>query len=409
MSGRGELSWKAVENLKRPGLHWVSPSLYLQVTESGGRSWILRYMFDGRARAKGLGDCSSTSLADARARVATEKVEIKKGVDPIERDRLKRIAEAAPEPPPPPAARTFRTCAEDYIVEKSPNWKNAKHAAQWLSTLRTYAYPVIGDKPIEAVSPDDVKMVLSPIWNTKNETASRVRGRIEAIIDREKALGKCKGDNPARWREVLKHVLADKPKPKHFAAMAYQDVPSFYARLSGQPGAAARALRLAILTALRTQEVLGARWEEVDLDAMIWTIPAERMKAKRPHQVPLAAQVIDLLREASALRVEGNPYVLPGMREKRPLSNMSMLQLLKRMECGGLVTPHGFRSSFKDWATEETEFEDGLSEMALAHVIREKTRAAYKRGDLLKRRRPLMAAWADYCAAAIGGAAEASQ
>jgi integrase len=293
-------------------------------------------------------------------------------------------------------AVTFDECATAYIASHRAGWRNAKHAAQWTSTLETYASPVFGKVPVQAVDVALVMRVLEPLWSVKPETASRVRGRIESILDWAKVRGHRDGENPARWRGHLDHLLPARSKVrkiKHHAALPYGDVPVFMVALRGREAVAARALEFAILTAARTGEVLGTKWSEIDLTAAVWTVPALRMKAGAEHRVPLSAPALAVLRAMEKLR-DGD-FVFPGDRHAT-LSNMSMLMLLRRMGHADL-TAHGFRSTFRDWAAECTSFANEVAEMALAHAIDDKTEAAYRRGALFERRRRLMQAWADFC------------
>jgi integrase len=323
------------------------------------------------------------------------------GVDPIEARAAGRTLakiEAA-------KTITFKACAAAYIAANRTGWRNAKHAAQWDATLASYVYPVFGALPVGAVDVGLVLKAIEPIWNAKPETASRVRGRVEAILDWAAARGHRTGENPARWRGHLENLL---PKPakvrrvEHHAALGYDDVAAFMTELRGQAGTAARALEFAILTAARTGEVIGARWAEIDLAERLWTIPAERMKGDREHRVPLSDAAIAVIEELRSAELQSE-YVFPGGKEGRPLSNMAFLMLLRRMGKGEL-TGHGFRSTFRDWAAERTNFPGEVAEMALAHAIGDKVEAAYRRGDLVRKRRQLMDAWARFCAApAVSG------
>ena len=341
----------------------------------------------------GLGSLITVSLAEARELALDCRKLRLAGIDPItaRADQRQQIKlEAA-------RALTFRECAEAYIAANKAGWSNPKHAAQWSATLSTYAYPVMGDLPVAAIDVALVMKVLDPIWSTKNETASRLRGRIERVLDWASVQGYRDGANPARWRGHLDHLL---PRPskvqrvKHHAALPYADIPAFMLQLRQQKGMAALALEFAILTVTRTGEVIGATWDEIDLDQAVWMIPAERMKAKREHRVPLSAPALAILRALQTVRQ--NRFVFPGGKRGRGLSNMAFLTLLHRMGCSDL-TAHGFRSTFKDWATERTEFPNEVSELALAHAVGDKVEAAYRRGDLLDKRRNLVDIWAQYC------------
>jgi integrase len=367
--------------------------LYLQVSASGAKSWIFRFMLDGRPREMGLGPVHVVPLAEARKRAAECRRMRLDGIDPIEArgaQRAQKRLEAA-------TAMTFEQCARAYIEAHKAGWRNSKHAAQWPSTLATYAYPVFGGLPVQAVDVGLVMKVLEPIWVEKSETASRLRGRIESILDWATTRGHRQGENPARWRGHLENLLPKKSKVrrvKHHPALPYDEIADFVVELRAQEGVAARALEFLILAAARTGEVIGARWDEVDLEEKIWVVPGERMKAGREHRVPLSAAAVAVLEQMNEIR-EGES-VFPGGKKRMPLSNMAMLALLKRMNRRNL-TGHGFRSSFRDWAAELTNFPHEVAEMALAHTVGDKVEAAYRRGDLFQKRRQLMEAWSRFC------------
>jgi integrase len=392
--GIGKLVAVTLPKLTKPGMYGDGGGLYLQVTASGAKSWIFRFMLHGRAREMGVGSLRTFSLAEARERARECRKLLADGSDPIEGRKVKR-AEARLA-----AANTmgFRECAERYIEANKAGWKNAKHAAQWPSTLKTYVYPVLGALPVQGIDVGLVKRVLEPIWLTKPETGSRVRGRIEAVLDWATVSGYRKGDNPARWRGHLDKALRARAKiqrVEHHPALPYCEMGTFMSDLRGQEGIAARALEFLILTAARTGEVIGARWDEFDLGEKLWAIPGERMKAGREHRAPLSLRALAILDELRALRAYGGEWVFPGGRPGRPLSNMAMLKVLRRMGRGGL-TAHGFRSSFRDWAAERTNFPREVAEMALAHAVGDKVEAAYRRGDLFQKRQALMEAWAKH-------------
>jgi integrase len=381
----------AVAKRKTPGRYADGGGLYLQVGPTGGKSWLFRFTLRGRAREMGLGAVNAFSLADARARATKCRQLLADGIDPLaarEDAHAARVLEVN-------SSRTFDECAAAYIQSHRPGWKNPKHIEQWQNTLSTYCSPVFGALPVQSITTALVIKVLEPVWSTKNETASRLRGRIERVLDWAKARGYIAGDNPARWRGHLDKLL---PAPRkvqkvsHHAALPYTQMGGFMRELRGQEGVAARALEFAILTAARTGEVIGAQWDEFDFTAKVWTVPAERMKAKREHRVPLSDAALRAIRSVPR---EGE-YVFSGPRPDRPLSNMAMLALLRRMKRDDL-TVHGFRSSFRDWAAETTNFPREVAEAALAHVLSDKTEAAYRRGDLFDKRRKLMQAWADWC------------
>lgn len=387
------LSARTVAALAKPGYHADGGGLYLQVSPAGTKSWIFRFTLDGRAREMGLGGLATVSLAVARTKAQECRALLLDGVDPIEARRERRVAGRAA------AARvmSFAACAAAYIEAHRAGWRNAKHADQWRNTLRTYAEPVLGDVPVHAIDTALVMKVLEPIWRTRTETASRLRGRIEAVLDWATVRGLRSGENPARWRGHLDHLLPERAKVQqvvHHPALPYDEMAGFMAALRAQDGIAARGLEFQILTAARTGEVIGARWEEFDEAKRQWTVPAGRMKAGREHRVALSSRALAIL--GSMRAVAQSEYVFPGQRAGRPLSNMAFLQLLKRMQRNDL-TAHGFRSTFRDWAAEQTSYAREVVEMALAHAISDKVEAAYRRGDLFEKRRQLMENWARHC------------
>jgi integrase len=345
-----------------------------------------------------LGSARTVSLREARERAKGVRSKIFEGMDPIA-DRKAARGRAKLEAA---KAMTFKECADKYIEANRPSWKNETHAAQWFASFNetkrgTLKFPAateaINDLPIAAIDTALILKVLEPLWTKTPESASRIRGRIEAVLDWAKVRGYREGENPARWRDHLKQALPARSKLSrgHHDAVAYADMPDFMAELRGKDGLSARALEFTILTAARTSEIIGAKWSEFDLDARMWTIPAERMKAAKEHRIPLSDRALEVL---SAPR-EGD-YVFPGARAGKPLSNWAMLELVRGMRGMG-ATVHGFRSSFKDWASDQTSYPNELSEVALAHAVREKTEAAYRRGDQMEKRRRLMADWATYC------------
>lgn len=378
----GKLTTRRVETAK-PGKYSDGGNLYLIVSHTGSRKWVLRFTWRGRAKEMGLGSASVVPLVDAREKAADALRKVARGLNPIE--ERKRDG----------GIPTFGEMADEVREALSEGFRNAKHKAQWKSTLETYAGPLRG-KPVDTISTDDVLSVLKPIWTEKAETASRLRGRIEKVLDAAKAKGFRQGENPARWRGHLDHLL---PRPSkltrgHHAAMAYEDVARFVADLRERDAVAALALEFCILTAARSGEVLGARWSEIDLDKKIWTVPANRMKAGREHRVPLSSRAVSIIKQLAKLKA--GEFVFPGQSPKRPLSNMAMEMVLRRMEIEG-ATVHGFRSSFRDWAGNVTSFPREIVETALAHVIGDKAEQAYRRSDALEKRRKLMEAWASYC------------
>jgi integrase len=345
--------------------------LYLRADPSGAKSWVFRYAIAGQQRDFGLGSAADFSLAEARDRALAARKLVADGQDPIEEKKVKRRAAAVVSA----TAMTFRECAEHYITSHQAGWRNPKHAAQWPSTLETYVYPIFGSLPVQSVDTGLVMKAVEPWWNGKTETISRVRGRIESVLDWATARGYRTGDNPARWRGHLENMLPKKSKVQrveHHAALPYAEIGSFMVELRQQEGVAARALEFAILTAARTGEVIGARWQEIDFQARLWTVPGNRMKAGREHRVPLSAAAMALL---TGLKREGDRVF--------PISNVAMLTLLRRMGRGEL-TVHGFRSAFSDWCAEQTNFPSEVREMALAHAVGDKVEAAYRRGDLFQ-------------------------
>lgn len=362
-----------------PGRHGDGRGLFLYVKPSGARSWVLRYQIHGRRRDLGLGAYPDVSLAMARERALEARRLISEGEDPIAKKQQKK-------------PKTFKEAALELIESKRPGWRNAKHAAQWTSTLEAYAFPKLGQMQVAKVETADVIGALKPIWSEKPETANRVRQRIEAVIDYASALGIRSGDNPARWRGHLDHLL---PKPnkmravKHHPALPHAEIADFMAVLEQRNGVAARALAFTILTAARSGETRGMTWREVDLEAGIWTIPAQRMKAGKEHRVPLTAAAIAALGQAG----KPNKLVFESETKKgKPISDMSMTAVLRRMGRED-ITVHGFRSTFRDWAGETTGFPREVIEATLAHGIKDKAEAAYARSDLFDKRRKLMEAW----------------
>jgi integrase len=368
--------------------------LYLQVSE-GGASWIYRYMLGGRAREMGLGPLALYGLQEARAKALDARRLRHQGLDPID---ARRAAQAKARLDAMKGT-TFAQCAAAYIKAHRAGWRNGKHACQWEATLATYAEPIT-KLSVQAIDTTLVLKCLEPIWTTKPETAGRVRGRIEAILDWAKVRGYRTGENPARWRGHLDKLLPARGKVRkveHHAALPYAELPDFLVALREQEGIAARALEFTILTVARTGETIFVRWVEFDLLDKTWTIPANRMKAGREHRVPLSGRVLAILEEMQTHRHSDNGFVFPGGKLGKPLSNMAFLMLLRRMGRDDL-TAHGFRSSFRDWVAERTNFPAEVAEMALAHTVSDKTVAAYNRSDLFERRRRLMQQWATFCA-----------
>ncbi len=394
-----------VARLKAPGLYADGGGLYLQIKAAGARSWVFRYRTGGRKtpRDMGLGSLESVSLGEARAKAADKRNLILDGHDPIDTRKRDRLAAALDVS----KAVTFKECAEAYIAAHREGWRNDKHAAQWTTTLEAYTFPKIGKLPVRDVDAGAVLKVLEQkcddlegkptLWSGKTETASRVRGRIEAILDWAKVRQYRAGENPARWRGNLEHSLpkrAKMQKVKHHAALRYAETGAFMDDLRRQEGVAARALEFVILTATRTSETIGARWSEIDLDKGLWAIPADRIKAGKEHRVPLSAPALAIVKQqAKTKEVE---FVFPGGKHGKALSTNALLALLKRMKRADL-TAHGFRSTFRDWAAEQTNYARDVAEMALAHTIGDKVEAAYRRGDLFDKRQRMMEEWAKFC------------
>ena len=378
----GRLTARTVATAKR-GKHGDGGNLYLIVSETGSRKWVLRFTWRGTAKEMGLGSANDVPLADARERAAEARRLLARDLNPI--DERKRGG----------GIPMFGALAADVCETLAAGFRNEKHKAQWRMTLETYAAP-LRSKPVDTISTEDVLAVLKPIWTAKPETASRLRGRIEKVLDAAKAKGFRKTENPARWRGHLDHLL---PKPLklsrgHHPAMPYEELPAFMGELRQRQATAALALEFCILTAARSGEVLGCRWSEIDLDKKVWTVPAHRMKAGREHRVPLSGRVVAILRELA--EADARPFVFPGQARNKPLSNMAMDMMLRRMK-RDTATVHGFRSSFRDWAGNVSNFPREITETALSHVIGDKAEQAYRRSDALEKRRKLMEAWATFC------------
>jgi len=394
----------AVKNAK-PGRHADGGGLQLLVKDSGARSWVFRFMLKGKSRDIGLGPAAGAGaipLAKARDLADALRVKVKAGIDPLaerERDAAEALSAAQAAMV---AGVTFKAMAETHIAANKESWRNPKHRQQWENTLKTYAYPVFGDLPVAEVDTPHVLKVLEPIWREVPETASRLRGRIETVLDSAKARGYRQGENPARWRGHLAQILPARTKLSrgHHKAMPYDAIPAFVEQLQKREAVAALALEFVILTAARTGEVIAADWSEVDLVKAVWTVPAERMKAGKEHRVPLSPSALEILEKTKRL---GGKYLFPGTQSASKLSGMAMAMLLRRMKQD--VTVHGFRSAFRDWAAECTGYSHEVAEMALAHTIGNAVERAYRRGDLFDKRRRLMADWGDFCAGKMQGSA----
>lgn len=386
-----ELSPLAVSRLTEPGFHRVGgvTGLYLQINERGARSWVLRMMVGTKRRELGLGGFPTVGLADARTKARAVREQVENGLDPIAEKRKKRERLIAEQRRP-----TFKKCAEQFMAMKSAEWRNDKHRQQWVNTLNQYAYPTIGDLPVHEISQRHVLTILEPIWTVKTETANRVRGRIENVLDWATAHGERTGVNPARWRGQLDKLL---PSPKkiakvvHHPALPYEQLAEFQRRLNQYPSISAKALGFAILTAARSGEVRGATWEEIDFAKRIWTVPADRMKGGKEHRVPLSRRAIALLKTLPPQKTG----IVFATQKGNALSDMALTMLLRGVWPG--ITAHGFRSTFRDWAAEQTSFPREVCEQALAHALPNQVEAAYRRSDLFDKRRELMDQWAAFC------------
>ncbi|TSD90434.1 tyrosine-type recombinase/integrase [Mycobacterium sp. KBS0706] len=430
---KGELKASDIENLVQPKLHRDGHGLYLRVRSATRRSWLFRYMKDGRDHWMGLGPAllgpdsqeskaASLSLNAAREKALELRLMLAKGIDPMAAKKAERAEKAKAEK----TRVTFKQAAERYIAAHEKSWKNEKHRAQWTSTLKTYAYTEFGDDDVREIDVAAVLKVIEPLWSRIPETASRLRGRIETVLDYAAARHWRRGENPARWKGHLESVLPAPTKAKkakrvetgqkgeHFPALPWQQAGAFMVKLRAKRGIGSRALEYTILTAARSNEVFNARWPEVDVEARIWTIPGDKMKGEREHRVALSDAALAVLREMLSLRdTEHGDFIFPGAKAGKPLSNMTMTKIIRDMnevpvgqpkpwvdpkQANREVVPHGFRSTFRDWVGEATSYPEEIAEAALAHVIRDKAQAAYERGDKLERRRRMMKDWAAFCA-----------
>ena len=385
-----KLTARGVQTLQEPGRHSDGGGLYLVVEASGAKRWVFIYRRkrDGKQSEMGLGGLASVPLARARELAAEARAALAAGRDPLANREEQCTGPQIP---------AFGAFAEQVIATLESGWRNEKHRAQWRSTLTTYCAPITA-KPVNEVTTEDVLAILQPIWTDKSETASRVRGRIEKVLDAAKAKGLRTGENPARWRGHLDHLLAKRKRLQrgHHAALPWQELPTFLAQLREREAVAALALEFCILTAARTGEVLGARWDEINAAAKVWTVPAVRMKAGAEHRVPLSPRALEILTKLQALRT--GEFVFPSVRAGKPLSGMAMEMLLRRMQADA-VTVHGFRSTFRDWAGEATNYPREIAEAALAHKVGDAVERAYRRGDALEKRRTLIESWSMFCGA----------
>jgi integrase len=388
----GKLTATAVKAARKPGRYGDGDGLYLEIGRTGGASWIVRVQKNGKRRDIGIGSAKKVLLAAARIKAAEIRSQVEAGIDPV---AARRKEAGIP---------TFRKAAALVHAEHKRNWKNGKHHAQWIKSLETYAFPAIGDMLISEIEGPAVRDLLAQIWLEKPETARRVRQRIGMVLD----WGFSKGfrESEAPMRSITKGLPRQPRKEGHHAAMPYSDVPAFVERLHEKDTWGRLALEAAILTAARSGEVRGATWDEVDLEAGLWTVPANRMKAGKVHVVPLCAEAKRVFARAAELRTASAKYIFQGARPDKPMSDMTLMKVLRDMKAG--CTAHGFRSSFRDWVSETTNFPSELAEAALAHTIENKVEAAYRRGNLLEKRRAVMNAWGAYCFSANGNFASIS-
>jgi len=397
----GKLTAIEVAKKKESGVYADGGNLYLQITKTGSKSWLFRYMLAGKSREMGLGSIIDLSLAAAREEATKYRKLVNEGIDPInnrKQDNAKKRFEEA-------KIITFKECAEKYIETHKPTWKNAKHTWQWSNSLEKFVYNVFGNISVQDIDTTLVMKALDPIWQTKTETATRVRGRIEVILDWAKVREYRAGENPARWRGHLENLL---PRPSKFQkvvhqpSLPYQKIAGFMQSLKNQECMAALALQFTILTAARTGEIIGATWQEIDLNKKVWVVPENRIKAGREHRVPLSEAAIALLQttkkqqELLGFKSEAKDFVFSGFKQGMPLSNMAMLMLIRRMKLDD-ITVHGFRSTFRDWAAEQTNYPREVAEAALAHISGDKVEIAYLRSDFFEKRRQMMDSWSRYC------------
>lgn len=383
----------AIANANREGNLHDGGGLYLRVRADGSKSWAFRYSMAGRKHWMSLGPLRDVSLSEAREQARQLRNQVRDGYDPLAM-RRERQSLATKQ-----AGRSFDVVAAEYIEAHASEWKNAKHRAQWASTLATYASPIIGKRPVAEIGLLDIRRVLDPIWTEKPETASRLRGRIEAVLAYATVHGWRSGDNPARWQGFLDQIYAPKTAVRavqHHPALPWREIPAFMAELRDRDAVSARCLEFLVLTATRSGEVRGARWDEIDLAAALWVVPASRMKMKKEHRIPLAPRAVEIIRAMDARSRRRGGLIFPGQSSGNPMSATALSKALATLRPG--CTAHGMRSAFRSWAAETTSFPREICEVALAHVNKDRTEAAYQHGDLLAKRRQLMDAWSEYCA-----------
>ena len=383
-----------VKKLTKPGAYPDGKGLYLQVRISGAKDWFYRYQIGGKGKKCGLGPYPTISLEQARLDAHEYRILRKNGIDPIQNKKEQAQQEALEES----RNITFKECALAYIESHKSGWKNKKHAQQWENTLSTYVYPVMGKLSVQDVDIDLILKVLEPIWHLKTETASRVRQRMENILDWAKVRRYRDGENPARWKGNLDKLLPARnrvQKPKHFVAMDYRLLPDYYKKLIIKKTLTSNALAFTILTAARNGEARAATWAEIDHKAKSWTIPANKMKAGREHRIPLSKEAFTILKAMQPFKRPNDDLIFPGQSKNKPVSEASLLKLVKQEDM--TLTVHGFRSSFRDWCAEQTSYPREVAEAALAHTLKDKTEAAYQRGDMFEKRRKLMDSWSEYC------------
>jgi len=389
--GMYRLTDRKVKIAKRPGLYADGGSLYLRIAEGGSKQWVFRYVTKGRLRDMGMGSVNTLSLAEVREKAREARKLRLEGKDPIDERRAQRagaLAAAA-------KTKTFKQCAEEFISDNSAKWSSAKHGQQWRNTLEAYVYPVLGDLPVATIDTPLVLKVIKPLWQRAPVTCSRVRGRIEQVLGWATVHHYRDGDNPARWRGHLQHALPAKSEVadvEHHTALPYSEAPAFVAKLRQDTSVQARCLELLTLTATRSGEATDARWNEIDFDNRVWAIPPARMKSGREHRIPLSDAAMAVIEAMRDLR-QSSDYVFPGLRAGRPIGQSGVWKLARALG----TTVHGLRSTFRDWAAEQTAFPSEVCEMALAHAIPNAVERAYRRGDLFDKRHQLMAAWASFC------------